>query len=107
MRKLLLASVLLLFPILAYGQPVVGPIENNADIGSAKVTPTNAPTSIPLPTIASQQGILLDAFSVPGDIDDTASMTRAVAAGVPILLGPKTYTINNYSMAGSPSNFVL
>lgn len=83
-----------------------GNICTNASSGSS-VTPTGAPTAIPLPTLASQQGVLLDAFKVAGDPDDTASMTRAVAAGVPILLGPKTYTINNFSSGGSASNFTL
>jgi hypothetical protein len=77
-----------------------------ANSTNSSVTPTGAPTAVPLPTIASQQGVLLDAFRLAADTDDTASMTRAVAAGVPILLGPKTYTINNFS-TGAVTNFVL
>jgi hypothetical protein len=78
-----------------------------ANSTNSSVTPTGAPTAVPLPTIASQQGVLLDAFRLAADTDDTASMTRAVAAGVPILLGPKTYLIHDYQMAGIPANFVL
>lgn len=73
----------------------------------SSVIPTGAPTALPLPTVASQQGVLLDAFKVAGDPDDTAAMTRAVAAGMPILLGPKTYTINNFNSGAGAPNFTL
>ncbi len=78
-----------------------------ASIGSAVVTPTGAPTPTTAAALAAQQGVLLDTFKVAGDADDTASMTRAVASGVPILLGPRTYTINNYGMVGTPAQFTL
>ena len=72
----------------------------------ATVTPTGAPTALANSALAAQQGVLLDAFKVSSDADDTASMTRAVAAGVPILLGPRTYAINNFN-TGAVSSFVL
>lgn len=86
------------------------PLAAHAQTGTAtgmSVTPTGAPTSLTIAAIAAQQGVLLDSFKVGGDADDTASLTRAVAAGVPVLLGPKTYNINNFSMAGTPASFVL
>jgi len=73
---------------------------------SVLIPPTGAPTGLTLSALAAQQGVLLDAFKVSGDADDSASLTRAVAAGVPILLGPKTYTINNFS-SGAVASFVL
>jgi hypothetical protein len=56
MRKFLLASVLL-FPFLAYGQNLVGPVESNADVSGLKVTPTGG-----------TQGTLGDALkgTIPG-----------------------------------------
>lgn len=57
-------------------------------------------------TTANQQGVLLDTFRRSDDPDDTASMTRAVAAGVPILLGPRTYSIHDFS-TGACAQFVL
>lgn len=103
--RALLALLILLAPAAARAQQFFG---TNAPAGSASViTPTGTVGAASLGDIAAQQGVLLDAFRVAGDADDTASMTRAVAAGVPILLGPKTYTINNYVMAGTPSAFVL
>lgn len=75
-------------------------------ISGANVTATGAPTALTTAQFAAQQGVLLDAFHVAGDADDTASLTRAVAAGVPILLGPRTYTINNFS-TGNVANFTL
>lgn len=74
--------------------------------GASMVTPTGANTAISLATLTSQQGVLLDTFRVAGDADDTTSLSRAVAAGVPILLGPKTYTVNNFS-SGAVAAFVL
>lgn len=98
-----------------YGVPVGVP--PGTDISSAVVRPTGAITPATAAALAAQQGVLLDTFKCSGqtgspcngttDPDDTASMVRAVAAGVPILLGPKTYTINNYTMAGTPAQFVL
>ena len=85
---------------------LLSPYALSSSVGTS-VTPTGAPSTLTLGALAAQQGVLLDTFKVSGDADDTASMTRAVAAGVPILLGPKTYTVNNYSMAGSPASFVL
>jgi hypothetical protein len=70
------------------------------------VTPTGAASSATLAALAAQQGVLLDTFRVGGDADDTASMTRAVAAGVPILLGPKTYSVHDFS-TGAVSAFTL
>jgi hypothetical protein len=78
-----------------------------ANASGATAIPTGAPSSATLAALAAQQGVLLDTFKVAGDADDTASMTRAVAAGVCVLLGPRTYTINNYSMAGTPASFCL
>jgi hypothetical protein len=81
---------------------------STGDISAMSVAPTGSTgTQQTLATVTAQQGVLLDTFKQQGDADDTAAMTRAVAAGVPILLGPKTYTINGYNMAGTPANFVL
>lgn len=84
-----------------------GSITPGANLSTGVVVPTGASVAQTLAVLTAQQGVLLDAFHVPSDPDDTLSMARAVAAGVPIILGPKTYTINNYVMSGTPANFVL
>jgi hypothetical protein len=53
------------------------------------------------PPWLAQQGVLLETYWVPGDADDTASLTRAVTAGVTILLGPRTYTVNSWGITSS------
>jgi hypothetical protein len=58
-----------------------------------------------IPT-SQQQGVLLDTFKLASDADDTSSLTRAIAANVVILLGPRTYIINNFS-SGSNNNFIV
>src|ERR1017187_4781775 len=63
----------------------------------ATVTRTPAPAGITLAKQASLAGVLVDRFKESGDTDDTASFTRAVAKGVPILLGARTYAVNNFS----------
>ena len=70
------------------------------------VTPTGATTAQTLADLAAQQGVLLDAFKQAGDADDTASFTRAMAAGVPILLGPKTYSVHDLA-SGAVSSLVI
>lgn len=70
------------------------------------VTPYGAPSEIAFALLASQQGVLLDAFRLASDVDDTNAMIKASAAGVPILLGPRTYFVNNFSTGIIPS-FVL
>jgi hypothetical protein len=98
-------AALLLLPSLALAQSLPAPSLNGANI---IVAPTGASSTqtASLAALAAQQGVLLDTFHQAGDADDTASLTRAVAAGVPILLGAKTYTVNNFS-TGSVSSFVL
>ncbi len=82
-------------------------VQPGADLSAFPVTATGVPSgyAASLATIAQQQGVLLDTFKMVGDADDTASLNRACSAGVPILLGPRTYTINNYSC--SASRFLL
>ncbi len=77
------------------------------DVGPIAATPTGAPTPITLAKIASQQGVLVDAFKIAGDADDTASFTRAIAANVPILLGPKTYSISAVNVTSGTTTFVM
>ena len=115
---LVLAGMIVCAP--AYAQVVYGPAAihggtidgvtiTNSNIagGSSTVTPLGATTGLSAAALASQQGVLLDAFKLPGDADDTASITRAVAAGGCALLGPKTYQVHDYVMAGTPASFCL
>lgn len=90
----------------ATGSPVAPTANTNCIMTGAVITPTGAPTSITAAAQAAQQGVLLDAFKVSGDADDTASLTRADTAGVPILLGPRTYTINNF-VSTTGATFIL
>jgi hypothetical protein len=80
---------------------------SSGNLTNGTVIPTGATIAQTLGTLTAQQGVLLDAFRSASDPDDTLSMSRAVAANVAIILGPKTYTINNYVMSGTPTNFVL
>lgn len=119
LKRILAALLLLAAPALAQPTPPFAAGESSglsAHLNSAfsqylSLTPGAAPTGAPTPltpaAVAAQQGVLLDAFLVAGDADDTASMTRAVAAGVPILLGPRTYSVKNFVMAGTPARFSL
>lgn len=68
--------------------------------------PLVAVAAIPAPLLTLSNGTPLEAYHQVGDADDTASLTRAVAAGGPILLGPRTYTINNFTSA-IVSSFIL
>src|SRR4051812_36048454 len=72
-----------------------------ADSSAATVTATGAPTSTTLAALAAQQGVLLDSFKQISDPDDTASLTRALTAGVPILLGPRVYSVHDFSTSVS------
>lgn len=92
---------------------VLGNISGSAASPSA-IDPT-ALTIIPdgatpdrstLAKLAAAQGVLLDTFYRAGDADDTASFTRAVTAGVAIVLGPREYLVNGFS-SGAVANFVL
>lgn len=98
MFRALIALLLLLtgsVPVLAQGV-----------VTNSTAKPSGANTALTLGALTAQQGVLLDAFRVAGDADDTAALTRAVTAQVPILCGPKTYTVNNFSSA-SATNFIL
>jgi len=117
MRHLILASAFLTLAAFgAHAQNVgVGGISNppglnpnggDASATTVRATGVSAPYAASLANLAAQSGVLLDTFAQSGDADDTASMTRAVAAGVPILLGPRTYTINNFS-TGAVAQFIL
>jgi hypothetical protein len=55
---------------------------------------------------AGQQGTLLDTFFVTGDADYGAALTRAITANAVILLGPRTYTVNNWGITSS-NPFIL
>lgn len=70
---------------------------NGVNVGSSTTTPSGAPSAMALSDVAAQTGTALDAFFVQGDTDYSAALTRACAAGSPILLAAKTYTINNFS----------
>ena len=52
-------------------------------------------------------GVLADVFKAPGDPDDTASLARAAMAGMPILLGARTYAVNNFAVYPSVHDFDL
>jgi hypothetical protein len=75
---------------------------------STPITPNGVASTYAatLGQIAAQQGVLLDTFKLSTDADDTPSLTRAVAAGVPILLGPRTYSVHDFN-AGAPSTFIM
>jgi Right handed beta helix region len=77
-----------------------------ADDGPQAITPTGASAPLTLPALAAQQGVLWDAYKLGTDPDDTLALGRAVTAGKPILCGPKTYTVNNFS-SSSVTNFTL
>ena len=84
-----------------------GAVQSSGGNGSAVVvTPAWTAQQSTLATLAAQQGVLLDTFYRSGDVDDTASLNRAVASGSPILLGPRTYIINNFN-TGSTTSFIL
>lgn len=101
MRRLILASALLLTVAASPNPPApVFSLDNSTAL------PTGANTAQTLASLAAQQGVLLDAFKLAADPDYTLAMGRAVAAQVPILLGPKTYIVNNFS-TGAVTNFVL
>jgi hypothetical protein len=51
--------------------------------------------------MTTASGAPLDSFRQIVDADDTAALSRAAAACVPVLLGPKSYAINNYSFSGT------
>lgn len=77
-----------------------------ATVGSELVSPSFVSRSSILDSVIAQGGVLLDTLWQVNDADDTASLTRAVAAGVPILLGPRTYTINNF-FSGNVASIVM
>jgi hypothetical protein len=101
-----LALLCLLLPGFAGAQQIGPPASNGGNASSATVTATGGTTARTLADIAAQQGVLVDAFKLAGDPDDTASFTRAVAAQVPILCGAKTYFVHDFA-TGTVSNFVL
>lgn len=68
--------------------------------------PLLAVAAIPAPLLTLSVGTPIEAYHQAGDADDTAALTRAVAAGGAILCGPRTYTINNFS-TGAVANFIL
>lgn len=87
---------------------VTGGTLSGTAVSNANVTATGAPTSTTLAGLAAQQGVLLDSFKESGDPDDTQSLWRAVMAGMPILLGPRTYIINNFvAPTNSTATFIL
>lgn len=51
-------------------------------------------------------GVLVDAYRLSGDTDDTASLIAAINTGKPVIFGPKTYIINNF-VQPSATNVVL
>ena len=107
--KLAAALVLSLWASVAGAQtPSANGLSPTGNASATTVQPTgvSAPYVATLAAIAAQQGVLLDTFKQSGDADDTASLTRAVAAGVPILLGARTYTINNFS-TGVVAQFIM
>jgi hypothetical protein len=123
-RRMLLAATMIAGFAVSYSvnaQTRVGPVPSTngtlvnpnisggtitgADSSAATVTATGAPTSTTLAALAAQQGVLLDSFKQISDPDDTASLTRALTAGVPILLGPRVYSVHDFST--SVSTFIL
>lgn len=60
----------------------------------------------PITSLNNIEGVPLDSYFQSGDADYTAAMNRAVAAGLPISLGSKTYVINDFS-TGAISSFTL
>lgn len=64
--------------------------------GQVIYLPKAPPTTPPSP-------VLIDAYWQPGDTDDTASLMRAAAAGVPILCGSRTYRVAGVSIGDIPS----
>ncbi len=80
--------------------------------GVASAQGPASPGVLPGPGVVSAGAALVPLIGAPspdrlaGETDDTAAMTRAAAAGVPILCGPKTYTVNNFS-TGAVASFVL
>lgn len=93
-------------PSPTFNNLTLGGTLTGGNVASSTVTPTGATTAIALADVAAQQGVLLDSFKQVGDADDTASFTRAVAAGVPILCSAKTYHVHDFD-TGAVSNFVL
>lgn len=91
---------------LSVAQGGLGNSTGDASGLSVTATGVTAGQTATLASIAAQQGVLLDTFKLVPDADDTASLNRAVAAGVPILLGPKTYIVNDFS-TGAVASFIL
>jgi hypothetical protein len=83
-----------------------GASADTATYSGVAATPTGATISVPLSSLAASEGVLLDAFRLPSDTNDTAAFNRAVTAGVAIKLGPREYTVNNFD-TGSVTDFVL
>jgi hypothetical protein len=75
----------------------------SVDVSGATVLAAGAPLARPLSAIAAD-AVPLEAFGAKGDgvSDDTAAFAAAVAAGVPLRLGPKTYLLAGQFTIATP-----
>lgn len=72
------------------------------DASRFTVTPAGAPLSLPLASLLAE-AVAVESFGAKGDglSDDTAAIGAALAAGVPLRFGPKTYLVSGpLSMGG-------